>query len=579
MADKWKLTAVGGAENGMEFYPSVHESVVIGRSHKAAVRLTEPDISGHHAELFVEGDMCQVVSRTATSVTLLNGVGLVHDAPVKVKAGDTLTLGAKMRLRIDAVPAYPVELSAENNEKDDERATELSGFAPEVATRATVQDIGTRATVFESVEPMIMDSASGFLPDMQTKNPIKAKPVRRVAEQTIATSWPAEDEGETATGAGEEDGCTVAAVTQMAPQELIEEMREKLAKKSQSRKLAVMFAFLIFAATLVAVWFVSRSDKETETMSYPQDSNGRPDIVRYVLRDTDGNALVNVDFPDNPNLDKTESPDGKGVRVLSAMGRERDVPFYLVFEAHADKSELDISLMESVLRWTERKEQSGDGFVFDEHMKNDVRPEFLEDRYPLSCQTKTLYGVRFVQFEYKRTATNSEVWHGIAIYFRCGDTVYLHRREIPEQFWTRGGARLRLDPNIAVYSTFSESYWESPGKKYLDCESSIADLTQVVRSMLARERANDWRFARRVIDSVLARTWCDDVKACDIAKGYLRQYREILRVFYWQKYNAYWTAKSNRNDRRALAFRKDAEMVFDNPSERYYHLIGNMEVW
>ena len=78
---------------------------------------------------------------------------------------------------------------------------------------------------------------------------------------------------------------------------------------------------------------------------------------------------------------------------------------------------------------------------------------------------------------------------------------------------------------------------------------------------------------------MLASSWRGDSRTREAAESCLRQFRETLRVFYWQKYNAYVNAKDNLQDKKALRFRKDAEMVFRNRDERYYFLIANGEVW
>ena len=59
----------------------------------------------------------------------------------------------------------------------------------------------------------------------------------------------------------------------------------------------------------------------------------------------------------------------------------------------------------------------------------------------------------------------------------------------------------------------------------------------------------------------------------------LRQYREILKTFYWGKYNAYQNAKDNRDERKMRRLRMDVQMVFGDPNERYYDLVNGGEVW
>ena len=386
------------------------------------------------------------------------------------------------------------------------------------------------------------------------------------------------DDDETSTSAGTGDGETVAAETQVAPQEVMEELRRSLERRSKGRRFGLFFALAVFAAGLVALWFVSRPDNEADKMIYPLNAAGQPDAETWILRDEGGRALVEVDYPRNARLEKSEFPGGKGLSVVSFMGRDRDVPFFLQIEAVPSEEELSTDLLSSARAWIDRSAESG-AFVFDDRVKEGLEPKFFEDAYEGSCQSQSLYGVRFVQFEYKRTWPDGGVWHGVAIYFRRGDTAYVHRRELPEFYWARGGYRLIADPNLAVYSNFIDSYWESPGAGAMPKGRSPADLLAEVRTALARERASDWRFVKGDIDALLAASWRSDRRVREAAEGCLRQFREVLKVYYWQKYNAYRNAMDNRQEKRALRFRQDAEMVFDNRDERYYYLIGNGEVW
>ena len=83
----WRLTVVGGAENGKDFVLPGDRPVVIGRSHSADMRLTEPDVSGRHIELVADGGSCKArnLSRYASRI---NGVEMASGAEGAVKAGD-----------------------------------------------------------------------------------------------------------------------------------------------------------------------------------------------------------------------------------------------------------------------------------------------------------------------------------------------------------------------------------------------------------------------------------------------------------------------------------------------------------
>lgn len=568
----WRLTVIGGAENGKDFVLPGNRPVIIGRSHSADMRLTEPDVSGKHIELSVEGEggSCKIrnLSRYASRI---NDVEFASGAEGAIKAGDAIELGRRVKIRVDAVP---VQAAVQRDLDDGPTLAEVPTAVMEESSTASQE-------------------RAFFNPDEEA-----ATVATHMASETFATNFmladgpspaPASDDGETvlfggSQGGGEDDaetgdGETRELETRIGSMEEIVQRRKELEKKSKIRKVAAGFCLVLVAALLAALWFVSRTTKETYEMSFPKDAMGRPDAASYILRDAISNALVEVDFPRNPKMNVTVAPDGSGITVVSFMGRDRDVPFFLQTEATSNEDELKMSLMQSVRAWMARAEASNSGFVFDELMKNELEPAFFEDVFPDSCQSKSLYGVRFVTFEYKRTWPDGNLWHGIAIYFRRGDTVFVHRREIPEFYWERGGYRIKKDPNIAIYTNLIDSYWESPGEEGLPLDRSVSELMASIRNILSKERASDWRFLKRDIDAVLVKTWRGDTKTRDFAEGCLRQFRDVLRRYYYGKYNAYLNAKDNHDDRRMLKFRQDCKMVFDDPAERYYYLLGNGEVW
>ena len=78
MPSTWKVTVVGGDENGMDFTFPANKSVLIGRSRSADLRLKEPDVSGRHVELFVDVDgtpQIRNLSRYTTWVANCNPSG------------------------------------------------------------------------------------------------------------------------------------------------------------------------------------------------------------------------------------------------------------------------------------------------------------------------------------------------------------------------------------------------------------------------------------------------------------------------------------------------------------------------
>ena len=613
----WRLTVVGGALNGIDFTFPADKVVLIGRSHTADLRMKEADVSGKHLNLFVrdDGTPCMRNLSGHPGATKVNGEDYEAGAEIPVVARDYIWLGNKVKIRLDAVPmpqkdeqmSASISLTGETswmNEgeagvptaviEEGEQTASSAGVA--VGTFATRPADGTLATRLAqgTVATNLADGTFATRPaegtfatvavsdeaESRTKSAVDngETVVPEMANSADGTASGTVGGDETVVLGGVGNGGTAVLPPEMYEQYLVQKRKED-EQRAKWRKISVAFGFVVVLSMLFVLWLLNRPTTDYSHMSFPR-LNGVPDVARYALRDSQGNKLVEVDYPRNDKMSVTVSPESNGVSVVSYMGKDRDVPFFLQLEAIVRSDELEKSLMQSVSAWFARTEESGAGFVFDEKMKNEVRPQFFEEVFPKSCETRSLFGVRYVSFDYKRTWPDGALWHGVAIYFRKGDTVYLHRREIPEFYWARGGNRIAsFDPNIAIYAEFINSYWESPGVEGLPVDRSIPELMASIRSVLAKERASDWRFLKKDIDAVLVRTWQTDPKTRDLAEGCLRQFREVLRVYYYGKYNAFKAAQANRDDKRMRRFRQDAAMVFDDPDERYYHLIGNGEVW
>ena len=553
MALLWKITVVAGLEKGASFSFPAEQAVVIGRSHTAQLRVAEPDVSGRHVELSVKGGV-PVLVNFSRFPALFNGNEVATGEAAVIGVGDVLRLGAELSLRFDSIPVASAEPVAAESE-----------------TPAAQSDEADAVTmVGASVEKDDSDLPTNAFP-----SPAPAPAPAPVASSSSPSRFPSQSPSPAADDGNE----TIALETRVGSAEEIQAMRRMLDRKRKGRRGFWVVGLLFFAVGLGALWWQTRSNKEVHTMEFPTDASGRQDQRNYVVRDDDGRALFEIDYPNNVKLDAQELPDGKGLTVMSWMGRERDVPFYLSFTSFTRAEELSLGLMDSVNAWFTRMEGTDGGFVFDEHMRTALEPLFLEDEYPNSCQETTDYGVRFLRFEYKRTWPNGKLWHGMALYFRRGDTVYVHRREIPEFYWERGRNRILRDPNLGVYRNYSETYWESRGNAGLPLKKPALELMAEVRASLAKERAGEWSYVQKNLDSLFVQNWRSDVKTRDLAMGGLRQLREMQRTYYYGKYNAFRNAKDNQQDKKAASFRQDVKIVFTDPSTRYYKLVNNGEIW
>lgn len=699
----WKITIVGGPENGNEYSFPADKTVLIGRSHYrevdtkkyAALQLDKEhtDVSGKHLELFVKDGEAFVRNVSERSVTLLNDEKVRLKECARVQVGDTITLGRTVRVRLDEIPVDPPrqedpetgetrffgpaaldfapvvpeeeanpapEIDSPSDGAEDLTVDELdSGYDPapepsegsegippapvQTPSPPVVESTPSKENVRSSARPDVTStevSETGLpenLSSIQTAKKVElspsGEPTRRFPspitglgppifirqekqddagatdfipsvtdppDQPSAPSstdkFPTGDvtnifgegkpRGDGPSGPSDNEDVTRPFIPgdhppdddrptpPPPPPEVLNEIIDAIDRKRRLRRVVMGVVVGLVFVGVGFWWYLTRPGGEAG-LSYPEP------IHEFGLRDESGELLLKVDYPWNKNADVSIAAGSNGVTVVSAMGRNRDVPYYLQLETHADPEELKIGLEESVARWFKRTEEAGNGFSFDERMKQEVESKFFEDVYPGSCQEESLYGVRFVQFEYKRTrGGDAQVWQGIGIYFRCGDTVYLLRREMPETFWARGGYYLKIDSNLAIYKRFTEAYWESPGLSSLQMtDATVDELIRSSRNSLGKNRPSEWISVRQAIDSVLVRSWDKNPDVRYRAMELLSQFREKLSVFYYQEYNAFQTAKDNRDEKKMGRILQDVKSIFSNRDERYFSLVGNGEVW
>lgn len=588
----WKVTVIGGNKNGNDYSFPADSPVLVGRTHVADLRLEEGDVSGRHVELFMEGGRAKVrnLSRRAMRI---DADEVLSGETTLAKVGSTLYLGSRVRVRIDTVPA-PV--SAKTHPVDDAVSLEDPPIA--VMEEVSPSDTRTSATHFSE-----MPTEATKMPDMftgATKVPDVFTEATKVPDMfTEATKAPEFDpdatqpfdssstsqgilspgDDETVTSDGEDK--TKEAKTVVAPMEEIIALKKKLAQQSKRRKFVISMGFALFAVALGFIWFMTRMTQETTSMSIPRNAKGEMDLVQWTYRDSNGNPLVYVEYPGGRDLNVEYLPGSNGVQVVSRMGRDRDVPFFLQFEVLESPDELKVGLEESVRRWMARSADSGLDFVLTGNNEAGVKTDFFEDVYPLSCQTKTDYGVRFARLEYTRQWPRGELFHGILIYFRRGATVFILRREIPQSQWVRGGRQLMVEPNLAIFKGFSNEYWESPGVEGLPVDESVDKLFEIINGTLSRERPSEWRTIRGkpAIDAVLVKVWDANPRQRELAMKRLSDFRKAVAKFYWGKYNAYQVAKGVGDYKRMASLRRDCQKVFNDPTERYWNLASGEEGW
>ena len=619
MANELKITFTGGALLGDEQTISLADPVLIGRSHSAGIRLTEADVSGRHVELRMEGGRpCAVcLSRHGFS---LNSLKVAEGESRPIGKGDVLSLGTKVRIRIDEVMSGGGEASrvAEADSVTFEtramtmmaEATMSTRPAPESMTFETRMPSGTLSSGMDaslqgSMEefpvtdsdsvpaaprPPVDDSPTEDdpMPAFDLPPPVNGLPPAnesRLAAKSFDTLTDFDvppDDVPTGVSTGTGDGETIEMKTRPASMDEIFRMKRMLEAKKRFRRKLVSFSLLLFLALLATVVFVTWSRPEEELSQPRVAGTDQLDLAQYIVKSPSGGVDMVVDYPNDPRMKVSESQDG--IDVTTYTGRDRDATFRLSFTRRSDMHQYHLSLAESAALEVSALEKKGYVFLSekdDPHLDPESRAGFLfyEQETPLACQIKVQHGTRFFRREYQREDGDVK-WHGMMILLRNRDEVYRLLREVPDDLWPRASYMFHIDPNLSLYAGFLRRRWESPGAAALAGITADERLEHAVSAVLSRGRTVDWPRIAKEIDALVVAAAIGSTEARKRADELLFEFRKRKDNLYREVENQRDAALYNRNEDKLNDAWKQCYGAFgDDPSDLRSHIVLDPEVW
>ena len=473
MSDKLRITFTGGGRIGDTLdVDLVGGSALVGRSHSASVRLTEPDVSGRHLEIVcaADGFKARNLSRFGSKV---DGKQLSEGAEASLRRGSVVEIGARERFRVDALPSAAAGgdtgFVTEGGSAAGATVATVYGGEETVATRVGTVPSGIAAVSSASVEESATRDAFSVVGDKTAASQAdlsEPEGVLGVADDAATADDPQADAAfgdgdETAHSSGfiatkpqgvavdddeQVDGETQELRTRAGSIEEILERKRQL-ERNVSRKHWKFGVFVGFVLVVLAgVWAFTASRRNVSDAEGPFRADGTLDCVDVDIRGASGDELSFVEYPCDPRAEVVRSADSNQIEVASFIGRDRDIPFRLFFSRYEDRAELELSLVESFEKWMKR-ETSDAGFAFSALGTRRAEVEFWEDAFPEWMEFQTQCGVPFVRSEYTRTV-GTTLWRGMAYRLRSGSMVFSFRTEVPESFWRRAGYRLRAVPFV-----------------------------------------------------------------------------------------------------------------------------------
>ena len=579
-------------------------SLIFGRSGSADVHLEESDVSGKHMEVRFEPDGCHVVCVSKHGMKV-NERKIQQGESVKLELDDEIMLGTQVRFRVKDLPdALFGEGDVETGADGETVAMDEDGGT--LATRQT----GAATMATRPLEPSTMATRPVDGVTMETHPFAEATmETRPLAETTMATrtavmegtavgegtsvevgnaqlddSATMDPEGDDAGTSdsvtmqdalsGQTIGLTEGGMTRPFDMDQARIIDGRIQSERKARQtLRIFLLLLVLIVSGAAVWLLSPKDEKLVNFRMV---NGVPDMETHQVSDADGNRILDVYYQRDGRMKKVNTAGMFSVETFT--GRKGNVPYRLMFSTRKNVNELALSLPESFDAWKKECEER-EKTVFVESDPGKWGMFFFENRYSDYCQQRSLHGMACASSEYTKTSEGT-AWHGVVIYFRNGDMVYVLRREMPERFWLRGEWITGFNPNMAVYGRFNLDRWESPGREKLKIRLPVKELIADARSMLAAHRISNWEELGKTIDTLMVKTWESKGEEREIARKLLTEFRKRKDVQYKIMLNSFENFRQNGDSAGMSRVFAECQAVFGNDAgDRRYSIFNNPEIW
>ena len=572
---------------------------LLGRSRSANIQLTQPDVSGKHLILHVDGD--SVIAENLSSHGSLVGQTSV-ELPTPVRVGDSIYLGKNTILTL-------LQEGASNPDPDPGMTMMTMGIMPESNLKAPAAGDKTSTASSSAAAPEVKPAAKPAdsdpemtiigapAPDMKPAAPKMDDPdvtiIGKPADDEMKTVIPgSEDPDVTIIGAPAADMKTVlpednqteptiavktlddkktvmpdpepkpeneeekeneedafktnVMQTRIASAEELDFLRRQDRKSKRGRTLKYIIP-IVAAGIVLGLFFFLKGKTPEEKLSWPLTADGKYSEKPFDLGDGGFAAgRFSLIAPLTEKTEKTVDKNGNLV-ILTRIGRDRDVTLRLVLSSKRSSKYLHQTREQTFREWIQEIAASGGHWNFDR----------ISDLFFLGRNN----GLPCMSAAYTREIDNQS-WYGEVIFFRNGDERIIRMAEIPNSERLRGADFLSSNPFLFTSPTFIEEHWEGAVEIY---SGEPSDLIQEAKGLLVKMSPATWDKIAKLLRSALVQATeknLSDLK--DDALNQLRKLRSNQKVWYNAQMIAYLKEKGAGNARGAEMIRDSCLAVFSS---------------
>ena len=526
---------------------------LVGRSRSAQIRIKEPDVSGKHFIIRVEGDAISVENLSSKGIYLDDQM-LFENSPVRV--GQHIFAGEALECIIE-----DEELSRRNDEQNFSHNFSQDDLTPgshhSNNETAVGVDTGTgqEATDQSQNRSQTSDSHGTNTGDsLQTGGSQHTDDSLQTGSQHTDDSSLNTDDSANTTGKSRD---TAANKTRVATPAEIEYIKEQK-KNRVSRLRFVRIILLVLAVLILAGLFLLRDDKGTKDGIWPVKADGSWDTASV---DFGGKGFKNGGFSlFYPRYDSsTTNVTGEKIVVKSSLGQKELIPLTLTLEYFSGSKVLRSSMQECLKNWTvARNVKGGERWIFE----RDTTRQFFGDGNGLPSSL-----ISYVR------ESNKKNWYGIVRIFRHADRAYILRAEVPFEARDRVESTLRNTSFLLISPRFVEEHWEGGATPVSVDWKTLRSLKNKIKSTSPIRLAASYRLVNGILVDAMLK---GDKAKLQVAQEMLLALREVQSRNFNAMKIRYINALLERNAAAAEKIKAETAAIFSlSNDKRFYEIRTN----
>ncbi len=422
-------------------------------------------------------------------------------------------------------------------------------IAPEHVTLMPQSDTGVLLHVFENASALVNGEE---VPGGEDRRLLPGADVRIGKELTFmlesddspppvsaaaSGSGDTEEPTEELTGEGtEENRPPEGDSTRYASAAELDDLRKFNRSQKRRKQIVIVAGILIFILILGGSYILSELRLENP-VTWPGEVSGNYNDGEVRTEIAPGGKCL-VYFP---KMSATVvKSDGNNCEIMTALGKNFDVPFHIVFTVSTVPDGFRTTRRKSFDNWRKRVSEQ-QGFAFLEDPKQDFyRP--AEGGFP------------YYRLSYSRQDKNFR-WQGYASYMRYHDKELVLLREVPVGHFWRSDRVLQRFGAFVVSPAMADRYWEIPEKQM------EGDSTRLLQRASQELRKNIAIAVWDELDAMLRTLLCrayesrDEVLTAAVLPLWL-EFKEKQQVWYSQcclAYQTYQTAENTEGMNRIVS--------------------------